>query len=84
MRIAKNKLMNNVSASTQVNRSAKSKKMVKSSIDSMFTYTCKYDESIQLIKEAINCLGMIAKDDEVAKEAIANLSVVLLDLNSQC
>ena len=39
MRIAKNKLMNNVSASTKVNRSAKSKKMVKSSIDSMFTYT---------------------------------------------
>ena len=32
------------------------------------------------IQSAIDCLGQIAKDDEVAKDSIANLGVVLLDL----
>lgn len=32
------------------------------------------------IKSAIDELGKIAKDDVLAKEAIANLAVVLLDL----
>lgn len=40
----------------------------------------KYQASIDYIKAAIGCLGEIASEDEVAKDAIANLSVVLLDL----
>lgn len=35
------------------------------------------------IKQAIDALGQIAKDDIVAKESIANLSVVLLDLQKK-
>lgn len=35
------------------------------------------------IKQAIDELGQVAKDDIVAKEAIANLSVVLLDLQKK-
>jgi len=41
---------------------------------------CTYDECIQHIHEAIDCLAACAKDDPIAKESIANLSVVLLDL----
>lgn len=41
---------------------------------------CSYDECIQHIHEAIDCLAVCAKDDPIAKESIANLSVVLLDL----
>ena len=40
----------------------------------------KYAESIEYIKSAISALGAVAKDDNIAKEAIANLSVILLDL----
>lgn len=39
-----------------------------------------YSESIDYIKSAIDCLCPHAKDSVVAKEAIANLSVILLDL----
>ena len=42
--------------------------------------TCSYDECISHIHEAIDCLATCAQDNPVAKEAIANLSVVLLDL----
>lgn len=38
------------------------------------------EEAISHIYAAINCLGKEAKTDIVAKESIANLSVVLLDL----
>ena len=40
----------------------------------------KYDKTIQYIRCAIDELGKIAKDDVQAKEAIANLGVVLFDL----
>lgn len=40
----------------------------------------KYDECIQFIRSAIDCLGVNAKNDDKAKEAIANLSVILFDL----
>lgn len=40
----------------------------------------EYAECIDYIKSAINCLCPKAKQSIVAKEAIANLSVVLLDL----
>lgn len=42
--------------------------------------TCPYDECITHIHEAIDCLAGCAQDNPIAKEAIANLSVVLLDL----
>lgn len=44
------------------------------------TGSCGYDDAIFHIKSAIECLGCIAKTDELAKESIANLSVVLFDL----
>jgi len=39
-------------------------------------------EATEFIMSAINALGTAAKTDIVAKESIANLSVVLLDLQS--
>lgn len=41
---------------------------------------CKYQCAIDFISDAIECLAEIAKDDEVAKDSIANLGVVMLDL----
>lgn len=40
----------------------------------------KYGECKKSIRSAIDALGNIAKDDILAREAIANLSVVLFDL----
>ena len=37
-------------------------------------------EAEEHIKAAIDCLGKIAASDDVAKDNIANLGVVLLDL----
>lgn len=42
--------------------------------------TCAYDQCIDYIHQAIDCLVPCANEDPVAKESIANLSVVLLDL----
>ena len=42
---------------------------------------CKYTGAIECIKSAIDALGEVAADDELAKESIANLSVILLDLS---
>lgn len=42
----------------------------------------KYSASVCCIKSAIDELCAVAENDEIAKEAIANLSVVLLDLKS--
>lgn len=39
-------------------------------------------EACDHIKLAIDCLGKIASCDAVAKDSIANLGVVMLDLNS--
>lgn len=41
---------------------------------------CPYQEAIDCILCAINSLGSVAKEDELARESIANLSVVLFDL----
>lgn len=41
---------------------------------------CPYQCAIEKIMEAIECLGAVAKDDTLARESIANLSVVLFDL----
>lgn len=40
----------------------------------------KYDIAIKSIRNAIDSLASIGKDDEVAREAINNLSVILFDL----
>ena len=39
-----------------------------------------YQEAIEKIMDAITSLGCMAKDDPLARESIANLSVVLFDL----
>lgn len=45
---------------------------------------CKYNDAICSIQVAIESLAKIAQDDQIAKESIANLSVVLMDLKSNC
>lgn len=46
--------------------------------------TCKYQCAIDLISAAIESLAEVAKGDEVAKDSIANLGVVLFDLKGDC
>lgn len=41
---------------------------------------CKYQNAIDLIGAAIESLAEVAKDDPIAKDSIANLGVVMLDL----
>lgn len=40
----------------------------------------RYTESVDYIKAAIDSLSRIASDDEIARDALADLSVVLLSL----
>jgi len=61
-----------------------SKKSIKSSnivptVESLGKYSC----CIENIQSAIDCLCQFGPEDEKAKEAVANLSVVLLDLKSE-
>ena len=39
-------------------------------------------EACKHIQSAIQCLGKVASSDDVAKDSIANLGVVMLDLNN--
>lgn len=57
-------------------------KISKSKIDTQKSGD-KYAECTTKIQEAIDCLCKVAGDDIVAKESIANLGVVLLDLKSK-
>lgn len=43
----------------------------------------KYGDAIDFIRKAIDSLGRVSKEDAIARDAIANLSVVLLDIKSQ-
>lgn len=43
--------------------------------------SASYSEACKYIRSAIDVLGKSAKDDVLAQESIANLGVVLLDLN---
>ena len=45
---------------------------------------CKYQAALDLIAGAIEALAEIAKDDQIAKDSIANLGVVMLDLKGGC
>ncbi len=45
---------------------------------------CKYEDAINLIGAAIESLAQVAKEDEIAKDSIANLGVVMLDLKGEC
>lgn len=45
---------------------------------------CKYADAVSLISAAIESLAEIAKDDQIAKDSIANLGVVMLDLKGGC
>ena len=40
----------------------------------------KYNESVKYIEAAIKCLAQDASNDDLAKEAITNLGVVLFEL----
>lgn len=63
----------------------KIKKTNKNSVASTNTIqgASNYSEAISYISSAISSLSVSAKDDVLAKESIANLSVVLLDLKHQ-
>ena len=50
------------------------------SVESTDVITNKYQTAIDHIQEAIQSLGPDAKEDEIARDAIANLSVVLFEL----
>lgn len=45
---------------------------------------CKYQAAVELISAAIESLAEVAKDDPIAKDSIANLGVVMLDLKGNC
>lgn len=55
-------------------------KKVKSDTDTQVSKKSDYCKAQEHIRCAIDELGKTAKDDVVAKESIANLSVVLMDL----
>lgn len=46
--------------------------------------SCKYESALNLISAAIESLAEIAKDDQIAKDSIANLGVIMLDLKGAC
>lgn len=50
----------------------------------MITSDCKYGDAINCISAAIESLAVVAKDDPIAKDSIANLGVVMLDLKGGC
>lgn len=52
--------------------------------DELTVPACKYDSAICFIQSAIESLAEIAKDDQIAKDSIANLGVVMLDLKGGC
>lgn len=41
---------------------------------------CPYEQAECYLKSAICALSSVAKDDPIAKESIANIAVILLDL----
>ena len=67
-------------------KTAVSKKPVKASEELVVVEgcECKYCNAINLISAAIESLAEIAKDDQIAKDSIANLGVVMLDLKGGC
>lgn len=48
--------------------------------DPVLASTASYEQAINFIHDAIDALGAVAKNDPIARESIANLSVVLFDL----
>lgn len=51
-------------------------------VEAMIPETCPYTTAIEYIRCAIEDLGAVASTDAIARESIANLSVVLFDLKS--
>ena len=49
-------------------------------VESTDVITNGYQAAVDHIQEAIESLGPHAKEDEIARDAIANLSVVLFEL----
>ena len=58
-------------------------KISKAKIEASEESNNKYIACTTKMQEAIDCLCKVAEDDVVAKESIANLGVVLLDLKSR-
>ena len=60
---------------------AKNKQAVAAAKDEVKdTKTVKYAECIKHIRQAIDCLTSDAKTDDLARDALNNLSVILFDL----
>ena len=59
----------------KVKKSIQSKESEVATMPTSYVAACKY------IRSAIDALGPLAKNDVLAQESIANLGVVLLDLN---
>ena len=53
-------------------------------VDVVVEEVCSYQNAINLIAAAIESLAEVAKDDQIAKDSIANLGVVMLDLKGGC
>lgn len=79
--------INKVESSKKVTSSSKVRELkapVKACDQIAVVADCKYDAAIGLISAAIESLAEIAKDDQIAKDSIANLGVVMLDLKGGC
>ena len=80
MKITKNQ--KNVKASVDIPETSVTLNVVDDSVCE--PNCCKYQNAIDLISAAIESLAEIAKDDCIAKDSIANLGVVMLDLKGGC
>ena len=75
MRISKNSQQPNAPRNK-----VQSKRLIKKQVTKVTAATGGRDEAVDYIQSAIHSLGCNSKDDVIAKEAIANLSVILMDL----
>lgn len=58
-------------------------RVVKSSKEVVNSNDSKYSDSLKYVRSAIDCLSADSHDDAFAKEIIANLGVVALDISSK-
>lgn len=70
--------------SVKSNTEVKELKAPVKACDMIVVEECKYANAISFISAAIESLAEIAKDDQIAKDSIANLGVVMLDLKGGC
>jgi hypothetical protein len=75
MKISKNN-------SQRTSSTVQAKKVVRQQSQKVTAAAGGRDEAVEYIQSAIHSLGCNSRDDIIAKEAIANLSVILMDLKS--